>query len=102
MGSRDKDAGDGRCMDLSMGKVVVDARLAWLPAVVYRRGLGMDARAFGEVSGPLFDFAHGNFADFPRVLMLMCDVGCWLCVPPSAGLPLGGEGSFSSEDAGSV
>ena len=52
MGSRDKDAGDGRCMDLGMGKVVVDARLAWLPAVVYRRGLGMDMRAFGEVSGP--------------------------------------------------
>ena len=87
MGSRDKDAGDGRCMDLGMGKVVVDARLAWLPAVVYRRGLGMNARAFGEVSGPSFDFAHGNFADFPRVLMLMCDVGCCLCVPPSAGLP---------------
>ena len=39
-------------VDLGMGKVVVDARLAWLPAVIYRRGLGMNARAFGEVSGP--------------------------------------------------
>ena len=65
-------------MHLRVVEVVVDARLAWLPAVVYLRGLGMDVRAFGEVSGPSLTLRMALLLTFlgPRVLMLMCGVGC--------------------------